>query len=104
MCFAMIILLGGCFVKNNEYNQEEINKAKATIESYLKSNYENIESVEINEVYKGPMGGMRIEGTVNKKYGFEAGVEENDFTIGSISEKKGFPDLKDECKNKTCDY
>lgn len=104
MCFAMIILLGGCFVDNNEYNQEEINKAKTTIESYLKNNYENIESVEINEVYKGPMGGMRIEGTVNKKYGFDAGVEESDFTIGSISEKKGFPDLKDECKSKTCDY
>ena len=91
-------------MKNSDYNQEAINKAEKVVESYLKSNYKNIETVEVNVIYKSPMGGITADGTVNKVYEFNIGIEESDFTIGSIGEGKGFPDRKEECKDKTCDY
>lgn len=101
---SIIILLTGCSIDEEDYDQQAIEKAEASVESYLINNYKNIESVEIDKFYKSPMGGMTADGTVNKKYEFNIGVEESDFTIGSMAEHEGFPERKDECKSKTCDY
>lgn len=37
-----LILLGSC--KANEYDEETINKAKATAESYISANFEGVDS------------------------------------------------------------
>jgi len=88
----------------SDYDKETIEKAEATAKSYLENNYTDIESVEIEKVYRGEMGGLRIKGTVNNKYEFGMGINESDFTVGSIGGEKGFPDRKEECKDKSCDY
>lgn len=94
LILLIITLVTGCFRSSADYDEETIAKAEVTVERYLKERYIGIETVEIEEVYKGPMGGMRVSGTVNNKFGFGIGVEETDFTIGSMSEKQGFPERK----------
>lgn len=90
-------------MNSENYNQETINKAKETVESYINNNYKDIKSIEIKDVYENPMGELTVDGTVNESSKFNIGLE-SDFTIGSIGRGKGFPDKKDECQNKTCDY
>ncbi|SHI02355.1 Protein of unknown function [Virgibacillus chiguensis] len=105
-----IILLGGCFVKSNEedFNNNTILKAEKTIESYLSNNFKNIHTITFKKNdYSTPMGGMVISGTVNnnEKATFSIDVDyENDFKIISSAVGKEFPERKEECKEKTCDY
>ena len=87
-----------------DYDKETIEKAEAAAKSYLKNNYEDIKSIEIEKTFKGPLGGLNVEGTVNEKYFFNLDVEQPDFNIGSIGVRKGFPKKKAECKEKDCDY
>lgn len=90
-------------MNSEDYDQETIDNAKKAVESYLNNNYQNIESIEIKDVYENPMGGMSVDGTVNESFKFNIGLN-NDFTVGVSGLGKGFPDKKEECKNKTCDY
>ncbi|HLR15011.1 MAG TPA: hypothetical protein VK144_04250 [Bacillota bacterium] len=99
-----ILFVSGCFVSTSDYDKETIEKAEATAKSYLENNYTDIKSVEIVKVYRGEMGGMEVTGTVNNKHTFSMGVEVSNFTIGSIGEGEGFPELKEECREKDCDY
>jgi hypothetical protein len=46
---------------------------------------------------------MNVNGTVNGEAGFSVSVDGN-FEIGSIGEKEGFPEIKEECVEKVCDY
>ncbi|CDQ41952.1 DUF1433 domain-containing protein [Virgibacillus salexigens] len=108
---AFIILLGGCIVNSNksDFDDETIKKAKNTAESYLKNNFKNINSIEFNEDYSNPMGGLMIRGTVNgnNKANFSIDIDieaENQFNVGSIGKGKDFPERKEECKEKSCDY
>jgi len=103
LIFILIILLGGCFVNSENYDQETIDRAKETVENYINNNYKDIKSIEIKDVYENPMGELTVDGTVNESSKFNIGLE-SDFTIGSIGRGKGFPDKKDECKDKVCDY
>ncbi|MDY0404068.1 DUF1433 domain-containing protein [Virgibacillus sp. 179-BFC.A HS] len=101
---SLIILLGGCF-DSQKYDDATIEKAKKTVESYIRNNYEDIETVTFDDGdYSSPMGGMMIDGTVNGKAGFSASIDEESFEVGSMGLKKGFPPLKEECKKKICDY
>ena len=90
------------------YDDETIQKAMETAESYLRNNYKDIQSVEFDDKdFTSPMGGFLITGKVNGKYKFSIsidGLENGQFWIGSIGEGHGFPEEKDECKDKTCDY
>ncbi len=92
--FVISILLGGCFVKKDDYDAETVEKAVVATENYLKEKYNDIETIEIEKVYRSPMGGMTVDGTVNNKYEFSIGVEESDFSIGSMVETDGFPERK----------
>ena len=87
-----------------DYDKETIEKAEAMAKSYLENNFTDIESVEIEKVYRGEMGGMMADGTVNNTYEFSMGINESDFTFGSMGVGKGFPNRKEECKSKSCDY
>ncbi len=107
LIFSLIvisILLGGCFVKKEDYDEETITKAEAVAESYLRSNYKDIETIEIEKVYTGQLGGLEVRGTANNKYRFNLTVGESNFTIMGISEGENFPERKEECKVKSCDY
>lgn len=64
-----LLFVSGCFMKSADYDKETIEKAEATVESYVRNNYKDIKTVEIEEVYKSPMGGLTVDGTVNNKAG-----------------------------------
>lgn len=81
-------------MSSDDYDKETIEKAEIAAESYLKEKYTDIETIEIEDVYQGEMGGLRVKGTVNKKHEFSMGVNESDFTIGSIGTEEGFPERK----------
>ncbi|WLR59092.1 hypothetical protein [Guptibacillus hwajinpoensis] len=99
-----LVVLGGCVNSNSEnYSEETIEKAKASVESYIINNYQNVESVEFKESPSAPMGRLVLEGTVNKKATLNIGVND-DFTVGSIGMGEGFPEPKEECKEHSCDY
>ncbi|MDY0404072.1 DUF1433 domain-containing protein [Virgibacillus sp. 179-BFC.A HS] len=104
LSLLLIIQLGGCFVKTGGYDAATIEKGQKTVESYIRNNYEDIETVEFNNDHSNPMGGLMIRGKVNGKAGFVVHVDANDFTVRSIGEKEGFPDLKKECREKVCPY
>ncbi|HLR68984.1 MAG TPA: hypothetical protein VK105_18015 [Virgibacillus sp.] len=89
---------------NDDYDEETTKKAEKTAESYVKSNYQDVETVEIEKVHESPMGGMMVDGSVNSKYEFSIGMDEDDYTVQSIGVKHGFPDRKNKCEEKECDY
>lgn len=91
-------------MNTQEFNEEEIEKAKKVSESYLKNNYKGIESVEFESDFSHPMGGMMVRGTVNNEAGFSISMDTELFEVMSIGEKEGFPEVKEECKEKICDY
>ncbi|WP_077305673.1 DUF1433 domain-containing protein [Terribacillus halophilus] len=100
-----IILLGGCNVNKygESYDEETVVQAKETAESYIKSNFKDVQSVELKEPYQSPMGSLSIEGTVNGKADFTIDFN-NDFTVAMVGKKEGFPERKDECIERVCDY
>ncbi|MCG1027644.1 hypothetical protein J5S49_05020 [Virgibacillus halodenitrificans] len=103
----IMLLLAVCKVNSeqeNEYDQQTIQNAKASVESYLVNNYTNINNIQLDEPYQAPMGSMTIDGTVNETENFSISLN-SDLTIGSLAiQSDNFPEEKDECKEKTCDY
>ncbi|WP_156036073.1 hypothetical protein [Virgibacillus halodenitrificans] len=45
-----------------------------------------------------------IRETVNDKVDFSASVDPKELSVQSLGETKGFPEVKEECKEKICDY
>ncbi|WP_152670943.1 DUF1433 domain-containing protein [Guptibacillus hwajinpoensis] len=102
---SLLVLLSGC--NENATDDETISKARDTVESYLIHNYKDIDQIEFDKDTTSPMGGMMISGIVNgnEKATFSIDVEvENDFSVGSIGKGEEFPERKQECIEKTCDY
>src|SRR5699024_4174646 len=100
----LMVFLGGCFMKSNDFDKETTKKAGETAESYVENNYQDIETIEIEKVHESPMGGMMVEVLVNTKYEISLSMEEDDYTVQSSGLGEGFPDRKEECKDKSCDY
>ncbi|WLR59084.1 DUF1433 domain-containing protein [Guptibacillus hwajinpoensis] len=98
--FLSFTILIGCGV---EQDPEQIDKAEASVERYLKANFQNVESVEFNNSPSAPMGGLVLEGTVNGEATFNIGVNE-DYTVGGIGKGEGFPERKEACREHSCDY
>lgn len=89
----------------NKFDKKTIEKAKEKVESYIRNNYENIETIEFNnDDYVSGMGVLMIRGTVNEEAGFSAKIDPETFQVGSIGLKTGFPNMKEECKGEICDY
>ncbi|MBT2217377.1 hypothetical protein F3157_17315 [Virgibacillus dakarensis] len=89
----------------DNYDKETIDKAKVKVESFIRNNYQNIETVEFNDDdYTSGMGGLMIRGTVNGEAGFSASIDPKTFHVGSMGEKTGFPEVKPECEEEVCDY
>ncbi len=109
LTIVIIILLGGCFVntKNQDYDDETINKAIQSAENYIKNNFKDIEKIHFSDDHKSPMGGFTVRGYVNdnKDANFDMTVEiENNYNIPSMGMGKGFPERKEECIDQICDY
>ncbi|GGB54609.1 hypothetical protein GCM10011409_35280 [Lentibacillus populi] len=106
LILIVIMLLGGYFVNpdKGKYSDDTIEKAKESVVRYINNNYKNIKTIEFEDGdYSSPMGGLMIGGTVNEKAGFSASVDDKTFRVRSFAEKKGFPNLKEVCKEKSCD-
>src|SRR5699024_5489131 len=100
--FSIVILLGGCFV--NQEEEQTLNKAKSTVESYLNNNFEDINEIKFDKGdFENPMGGLLVTGIVNEKAKFSISLDD-DFNVGSIGLGDDFPERKEECKQKSCDY
>ncbi|QHA91108.1 DUF1433 domain-containing protein [Bacillus sp. N1-1] len=107
LLIVSLILVGCSQNSSGEYNEETISKARDIAESYLIHNYRDIDQVEFDKDTTSPMGGLMISGIVNgnEKATFSIDVEmENDFSVGSIGKGEEFPERKQECIEKTCDY
>ncbi|QXE01971.1 hypothetical protein [Terribacillus sp. DMT04] len=89
-------------MKDN-YDEETITKAQDVTKRYIENNYDNIESIEVDEPRESPMGSIKVDGTVNGNAEFTVSLSE-DFSVNSIGEKEGFPDRKNECQDKDCSY
>lgn len=88
---------------NSDYDEETVTKAKETARIYIENNYQDIDSIELEEPYQSPMGSLVMEGTVNGQYRFTISLN-GDFIVTSVGENNGFPELKEECKDQVCDY
>ncbi|SNZ17537.1 hypothetical protein SAMN05421503_3279 [Terribacillus aidingensis] len=97
-----IVLLGGCGVKDN-YDEDTIAKAQDVTKRYIENNYDNIESIKVDEPRESPMGSIKVDGIVNGNAEFTVSLSE-DFSVNSIGEKEGFPNRKNECQDTDCAY
>jgi len=104
LILVSIILLGGCLVNSQDYDDETIEQANNIVESYFKNNYKNVETIEFIGVEKGQLGGMMVKGEVNGEAEFSVSMDEDSFNIGSIGTNDDFPDRKEECKEQECDF
>lgn len=105
----LIIILLVCFVNTNNqnYDDETINKAIQSTERYIMNNYKDIEKIDFSDDHRSPMGGFTVQGIVNdnEDANFNMTVEiDNNYNIPSMGAGKDFPERKEECKEKTCDY
>ncbi|MGG1595509.1 hypothetical protein [Terribacillus saccharophilus] len=103
-CFICFTLIGGCLAirGDNSYDEETIAEAKKVALSYIENNYESVESIKLDEPYRGQMGSLKVNGTVNE-IGFSISLNE-DLTFQGISTEENFPERKDECKDTSCEY
>jgi len=54
-------------------------------------------------ILKTQWGGLLVTGIVNEKAKFSISLDD-DFNVGSIGFGDDFPERKEECKQKSCDY
>ena len=94
---ALFLAVSGCAEK---YDDETIRKAKEATTTFIEINFEDVESIKLEEPYQSPMGSLTVPGTVNG-VGFTASLNK-DFTIAGIGSEEGFPELRDDCVEKTC--
>ena len=55
----------------NQEEEQTVNKAKSTVESYLNNNFEDINEIKFDKGdFESPMGGLLVTGIVNGKAKF----------------------------------
>ncbi|MDP4549687.1 hypothetical protein [Guptibacillus hwajinpoensis] len=86
-----------------KYDEETVKEAKASVTSYIENNYNDINSIEVNDPYEAEMGSITVRGKAN---GEDFSVRlNNDLTIAVMSiQSENFPQKKEECKEKICEY
>ncbi|MFP7255848.1 hypothetical protein SFC02_16240 [Terribacillus goriensis] len=101
ICIIILILLGGCVAQDNIDN-EIASDIKEIATSYIENNYESIESIKLDEPYRGQMGSLTVDGTVNGNAGFSISFDEN-LNVSGIAEDESFPEEKKECRKQFCE-
>ena len=99
--------------RKEDYDLETREQAAAVAESYLRNNYEDIETIEIERISRRSVSeDMKLNGIVNT-YGFVIILDESDLTveeIGIYNSTEGLsapyekPERKEECLDVDCDY
>ncbi|MDO6654542.1 hypothetical protein [Anaerobacillus sp. 1_MG-2023] len=106
MVLLILIVLGGCSWGSSQetYDEETIAKAEASTQNYIESNFKEIQSVTITNVYQNEMGGMAIDGTVNQGEDFTINLEDDLTVAGLAIRSDDFPPRKKGCEERVCDY
>ena len=102
--FFSMLLLSGCYQPRADFTQEVVHEAETTVKSFIINNYQEVERVKVENVFRNSSGGMSVTGTVNKKACFHIYVDEYKFVIGSVETDETFPKLKEECRETICEY
>ena len=90
-------------MQREEYDEETIKEAKASVTSYIENNYESIEQITLKDPYQGEMGSFKLEGKANGE-AFSVMLN-NDLTISVMSiQSENFPEKKEACLENICDY
>ncbi|WP_273834142.1 hypothetical protein [Guptibacillus sedimenti] len=90
-------------MQSEEYDEETIKEAKASVTSYIENNYKSIEQITLKDPYQGEMGSFKLEGKANGET-FSVMLN-NDLTISVMSiQSENFPEKKEACKENICDY
>ncbi|QXE01969.1 hypothetical protein [Terribacillus sp. DMT04] len=87
---TLICMVSGC---SKEF-EDTVRKANQATKAYIENDYEHVKTIELDNPFQSPMGGMSIDGTVNDGMaGFSISFNK-DISISSISTDKGFPSRK----------
>ena len=99
--------------RKEDYDLETREQAAGIAERYLRNNYEDIETIEIERISRRSVSeDMKLNGIVNT-YGFVIILDESDLTveeIGIYNSTEGLsapyqkPERKAECLDADCDY
>ncbi|MFC0015614.1 MULTISPECIES: hypothetical protein [Allobacillus] len=82
---VIIILLGGCQVnQNGEFSDENTNEIHDSVREYLLQEYEDGSQIELKKPYRGEMGSIFVDGTINDEQKFSATLNE-DYSVSSIA-------------------
>lgn len=87
----------------SKFSKEDNLKAQQNSEEFIHSNYKGIKSIQFNELYRTPMGGIIIEGIVNHEHKFSITLTEKLAVGRTIQLEDSFPERKEECKDKFCE-
>ena len=103
----VIITFGGIFMKQQHDNREKeelFNLAKERMTDFIKTNYNDIQSIDYSDDYEvNPMGGVDIKGYLNgdKQKKIWGIYDKSNDEVGSFTVDA---ERKPECKDKICDY
>lgn len=98
---TMILVFTGC---SETFDEATVAEAKTVTKNYLENNYENIQSIELEEPEESPMGSMTVDGSVNNGKAFSISLNE-DLTVASlVIQSDDFPEEKAACRKKSCEY
>ncbi len=102
--FFMMLLLTGCYQPRADFTQEVVQEAETSVKSFIINNYQEVEVVKVEDVFRNSSGGMSVTGTVNKNSCFHFFVDEYKFVVGSVETDENFPKIKEECREAICEY
>lgn len=94
--FLLLVFIGGYFYIEYDYNKATIEQAELVVEEHIRERYQQIETVEIEKVYRGSSGSMNVDGTVNNQAEFYLSLDEDTFKVQSTGLGEGFPDEKED--------
>ncbi len=101
----LLILLVGCSVNSStkEYSGETVKEAQANVISYIENNYANIETLTVNKPYEAEMGSITVDGKANGE-AFSVSLDTDLMVAGVAIQSEQFPEKKEECMERICDY
>ncbi|WP_166000791.1 hypothetical protein [Bacillus sp. Cs-700] len=86
-----------------KYDEETVKEAKENVTSYINNNYANIDNLIVNDPYEAEMGIITVEGKANGE-DFSVSLDTELKIAGVAIQSENFPEKKEECQEKICDY
>lgn len=98
----LTITVGVLWVKEKNEEKQKIEIAQTEVESYIRKNYKNIESIAFIDYRFNPMNGVFVDGYLNNNKEKEFSVTYN-FSTHSITSSVVDAEEKEECLDKVCE-